>query len=134
MRRTRTLIKTVGTQELRPKKIVTDFSMANIHSLLDAYNLGTVCEYLNDSYDNPHKMEIEIKLCCAHVIRAFTTQTKRYIKGKQEHRLVNTLFAMLQEAQSNFDLDRWFINLVCILLGKKGAAISFENTAEEDDV
>lgn len=134
IKRSRTLIKTVATQEHRPQQIVTDFSMANIHAILGAYNLGTVCEYLNNSYENPDTIEIKIKLCCAHLMKAFATQTKKYIQGKQERKLINTLFAELQETKSKHDLDRSFSNLVRILLGKEGAAIGFENTAEDVNV
>ena len=44
---------------------------------------------------------------------------------------LNTLFAKLQEAQSNPDLDRSLSNLVRILLRKKGTVIRFESTDKE---
>ena len=91
IKRTRTHIKRVAKKEHKPKIIVTDFSMANIAAITDAYDLGTVREYINDSYENPHKIETEIKLCCAHVMKAFATKTKEHITGKEERKLVNTV-------------------------------------------
>lgn len=78
--------------------IVTDFSFANLNSIMDIFNHMTITEYLNISYEWIHnrrafrleKNLTKVFLCCAHLMHIIKTDVTKIFKGAREGHIVNS--------------------------------------------
>lgn len=87
----------------RPSFVVIDFSAALLNSVLGSFNTETVrgnlrrCfNTLNFAYDSAqlHDMTF-VRLCCSHVMKAFSRSLAKVEKSKEARRRIMTLFAVL---------------------------------------
>ena len=97
----------------RPAFVVIDFSSALINSVLASFNVENINTYLRRCYNTLERVYKTkqlrnmtfLRLCCAHAMKAFSRSLFKLNVGKNNHRHLMSLFAVLLNST---DLDGIF--------------------------
>ena len=110
----------IRSKAVRPAFVVIDFSAALINSVLASFNVENVHSYLrrcfntlDRAYDTRQLRSMTfLRLCCAHVMKAFSRNLFKLNVPKQTHHDLMLLFAILLNTT---ELDGAFILLAQIV-------------------
>lgn len=99
----------------RPSFVVIDFSAALLNSVLSSFNNENINSYLrrcSNTLDKAYtvsqlKNTTFVRLCCSHVMKAFSRSLHKITQSKEAHRQLMTLFGILlnsTDIEGAFDL------------------------------
>ena len=102
--------------------IVTDFSFSNIHAIVRSCNMLTLVEYLKQCFDISINKKvipdnlITIHLCCAHFLKMFSNDIKKYFPDRDVLCFFKYKIAQVLQMDSLRIIDEWFLHISIILL------------------
>ena len=101
--------------------VVTDFSFANVHAILKAFNNQTIKDYLEicmkvcTSDDELLNSTTTIHLCCAHFLKMVAKDVNENVNNIQHRELFKEIIACCVLLNDLSTISFWFENLVFIL-------------------
>lgn len=101
--------------------LVTDFSFANMHAAIRAFNAMYFQEYLKVCYGiitssaNVPKKFIVIRICCAHMMKNVCELINTEVTDKSVAGVIKEIFAGVFNITSFDELVRWFTNVNLLL-------------------
>lgn len=115
---------------LQPSLIVTDFSLALMYAVLEAFNKMSLIAYLNCTFEilNGMASEVEITsitfvaLCCAHMIKSMSRRLVRCESRKRIRESAMVMFARLQRCSGLLEAQRIYRNIYILLNSPQSTA------------
>lgn len=104
--------------------IVTDYSFAQIHSILDVFNNCDIIKYLQNQYtfvtQNKNLQNlVKLHLCISHLMHCFTTDVNSsFRKGTKANKILKEIFAAIIIEKSYENVKDIFKNLSVLLKNK----------------
>lgn len=103
-------------------KVVTDFSFANIHAIINSCNRMTLNEYLQHTYEFAvGRLEtaaplITAHLCCAHFMKMVSNDVDQYFpENRKEPRSLKWFMAKCIQLKSLESISEWLLHVSILL-------------------
>ena len=75
-----------------PRCVVTDFSFALIHGVVQTFNLTSLSDYLEKCFEylslNKNKPSVPLFICCSHMMQTFAKSKQLSGLGKVEKKFI----------------------------------------------
>ncbi len=106
--------------------IVSDYSWASMHAIIQAFNIERIIDYADRVYDYEQNKKNYSDLkdkswyisCCAHTMHRFVNMTKKFFKNKNVQYRLRYCFALLLNSTRLSEMSEIFKNIVVYFKSK----------------